>query len=847
MYTSNQLRRIYIEFFKERGHTPVPSSLLVPKDDPTLLFTSAGMVQFKNLWRGDVPLPYKRAVSIQKCLRGSDIEEVQVSGRHHTFFEMLGNFSFGDYFKVEAIKWAWEFITEVLDINKDRLSISVHLSDDESYDIWKDVIGIPVEKIMRMGDEDNFWGPAGGSGPCGPCTEILYENSKELIEIWNIVFPQYYQDKTGRKKSLKNKGVDTGMGLERLTMICQFKETTYETDLFWPIIEEIERLLSCQYIERKESFHIIADHIRALVFALSEGVYPSNEKRGYFVRKILRRALLEGNRLGVDKPFLYSLVPVVTDVMKNPYPEILQKRENIAILIKNEEEKFLATLKQGIDELEKVIDELEGKKLPSSKVYKLYDTHGFPPELVLEIARKRGYNVDIEEVEKIAQREREKARQSARFEMGEREEWKEFIKIEQDEFVGYDNLNVTSEIARLRQDGKNVELILINTPFYAESGGQIGDKGIIYSDNFEIEVIDTKLETTFHIHIGKIKRIESGKEIKGHVTCRVDKKSRRLIEANHTATHLLQAALRKILGEHIHQEGSWVGRDKMRFDFTHFSHLSESEIKKVEDTVNDWILLNIQVNVRHTSLKEAKKLGAIALFGEKYEEPVRMIEIGNVSRELCGGSHVKNTSDIGMFKIIYEAGVHTGIRRIEAVTSMGVRNYLLRYESLVGDIKQLLETRDIKASINKLLIDNQELKHRIRELQKNMIRGGEKMDDRLKKEKIDDIEIVTGYLPGFDIEDLRIFSDDIRSRPKKVCVVATIKKGRPFFVVSVSDDIKSYIEAGKIAASIGKLTGGGGGGRPHIAEAGGRPDIDIDDILAKVGEIVRALRSKKGK
>jgi alanyl-tRNA synthetase len=843
MYTSNQLRELFIEYFTEREHTLVPSSPLVPKDDPTLLFTSAGMVQFKPLWRGGVPLPYRRAVSIQKCLRGSDIDEVKVTGRHHTFFEMLGNFSFGDYFKEKAIKWAWEFVTEVLKIEKNKLSVSVHTTDDESYNIWKDIIGIPEEKILRLGDDDNFWKPAGGTGPCGPSTEILYETPAGLLELWNIVFPQYDQDKSGRRAPLKNRGVDTGMGLERLTMVCQRKGTTYETDLFWPIIKETERFLSIQYSDRKESFHIIADHIRALVFALFEGVYPSNETRGYFARKILRRALFEGTKLGIEKPFLYNLVPVVIDVMRESHPRLLKKRENIALVIKNEEEKFLSTLEEGTGILEKIMKELEKAELPSYEVFKLYDTYGLPPELTCEIAKERGYSVNIEEVARIAQTEREKARRSSMFEAEIKKEWQEFITIEIDKFVGYDTLTAESEIARLRSEGEDVELILVSTPFYAESGGQVGDTGRIYSKNFEIEVLDTRLEAGFHVHMGKVKRVIESEEIKGHVICEVDGKRRRLIQANHTATHLLQSALRHILGGHVRQEGSWVGKDRFRFDFTHFSRLSKEEIRRVEQKVNDWILEDIPVSARHTTLKEASELGAIAFFGEKYEESVRMVQIGDVSLELCGGTHVKNTGEIGIFKIVSETGVHTGIRRIEAVTSMGVMKFLLDYKALVEDVKGSLKTSDVKAGINKLIKENKTLERKVRELQRSIVKGGERIEDRLKKSKVAGIQLITGYLPWLDNEDLRELSDGVRKKPQTVCVVATTKENRPLFVVSVSDDVKDKFNAGKIAASLGKVAGGGGGGRPHLAEAGGRPGIDIEDILIKVGEIVANLQS----
>jgi len=813
---------LFIDYFIRNGHWEIPSSPLLPKDDPTLLFTSAGMVQFKPLFSGIRPSPHKRVVSIQKCLRGSDINEIKTTGRHHSFFEMLGNFSFGDYFKEEAIIWAWQFLTEIVGLDKESLTVTVYSSDDESYEVWE-ALGISPEKILRL--KDNFWGPAGSSGPCGPCTEILYQE----IELWNIVFLEYEQSASGDRKPLKKRGVDTGMGLERLTMICQGKKTSYETDLFLPIIEEIEEILNLDYNSHREPINIIADHIRALVFALSEGIYPSNESRGYFVRYILRRALLEGARCEKKEPFLYKLVPVITELMREPYPEIWDKQETVSVLVKNEEERFISTLERGTTLLFQMLPTLSGNKVPSSMVFRLYDTYGFPVELTAEIAKEKGFYVDIKEVERIAHKNKELSRKASMFKKEGEKEWRELIKIENDEFVGYDTLRLKSKIARMRKDGENLQIILTRTPFYGESGGQVGDRGMLYSDKFEIEVLDTKIVDGFHLHIGMCKK--SLQEIEGDVTSVVNEERRRLIQANHTATHLLHSALRNILGEHIRQEGSWVGMEKLRFDFTHFSSLNSDEIERIEDLVNLWIVQDIPVTVRRTTLKQAKKLGATALFEERYEDKVRLVHIGEISLELCSGTHVRTTGLIGGFRILSETGVHAGIRRMEAITSLGVIKYLKMCETVIKTAERLLKTKEIPAGIIRLKKENQELKKRVRKLSK----GGEA---KLKKVRIDGVDLVRGYLPELGTEELRELSDVVRKSRKTICVLATRTDEKPLFVVSVSDDIKREFSASRLAASIGKLAGGGGGGRPHLATAGGRRDVDVERVLEEVEGIM---------
>jgi alanyl-tRNA synthetase len=837
MYTSNSLRKKFLEFFEQKGHKIVPSSPIVPKNDSTLLFTSAGMVQFKKLWSGEVPLPYRRATTIQRCLRGSDIDEVGKSELHHTFFEMMGNFSFGDYFKYEAIKWAWEFLTEVIGLDQDKLYATIYKDDEEAYNIWKKEIGLSPKKIERL--NENFWGPAGKTGPCGPCSEILFKKNNDFIELWNLVFPQYYQNEDGKREPLKNRGIDTGMGLERLALICQNKESTYETDLFTPIVKETLRILKRDYQDSRTRVNIISDHIRGLVFALAEGVYPSNEGRGYFLRRILRRATLKGRELGMRDSFLYKLVPVVTAVMREPYPELSPKRENISGIIKSEEERFLSTIEQGESILNDMLS--KRKELSGRDIFRLYDTYGFPPELTVDLAKRKGFSVSLEGFNEWLEKQKELSRRESKFEESSLSRWKKFLELNSQEFTGYTETETEAEIARVRSCKNGIEVILTKTPFYGESGGQVGDTGRIYSQSFEFEVRDTRIEPPFYIHSGVLLK---GEIKKGKVIAKVNRERRKRIARNHTATHLLHSALRKVLGEWVHQEGSLVAPDRLRFDFTHFSPISNYEKKEIEEILNSWILEDIPVTTRIMPLDEARKMGATALFGEKYGKLVRVVQIGDVSMEVCGGTHVTRTGEIGLIKIISGSSIHAGVRRIEALTGDRAYDYLSKCEERLLSMSSLLKTgmENIENRIEQLVEKETSLKKRVRKLEARSMG----IDEILKQRRlVGEIKVVSKRIDGVGKEALRGLADRLRSRKKSAGVLAMESNGKPFFVSFVSDDLVNKLKAGDIAREIGKRAGGGGGGKSHIAESGGKDISKIDEILRETPEIIKKVISSR--
>ncbi|MCK4353238.1 alanine--tRNA ligase [candidate division WOR-3 bacterium] len=855
MLNTQELREVFLDFFKERKHTIVPSSSLTPKGDPTLLFTSAGMVQFKKLWAGEVPLPYKRAVSIQKCLRATDIGEVGKSAKYNTFFEMLGNFSFGDYFKQEAIKWAWEFITKVVKLSEDNLCVSVLNEDKESYKIWKDEIGLAKDKIYKLGKEDNFWKPVGGSGACGPCSEIFYDLGKDVgckkpdckpgckcdrfPEIWNLVFPQYNSQIDGTLKPLKNKGVDTGLGLERFVMVVQGKKSIFETDTFKPIIDEIAQICHIKYEEQKVRVNIIADHIRAITFALSEGIYPSNIGRGYLLRRILRRAQKEAYEMGIKKPFLYKVVGVVVDVMRESYPELVQRRENIALVMKAEEESFLRTLEQGSLVFKQTLSHLKSRKIPGETVFRLYDTYGFPVELTEELAENKGFKIDKEKFDKIMKDTKEISKSASKFKETAKGQWKEFLECEKTKFAGYETLKTQSRIVKWRTVGKNVEIVLNRTPFYAEAGGQIGDKGKIYKDELEIEIIDTQWMGKLILHIGQLKK---GSITNKTVTCEVNKENRRTIEKNHTATHLLHSALRKVLGDWVHQEGSLVKPERLRFDFTHFKPLINYEVEKIEELINSWILDNISVETYITSFEQAVKSGAMAIFGEKYGDRVKVVKVDDISMELCGGTHTRSTGEIGPFKITSETGIHAGIRRIEAITGSYAFQWLKKCEKELISISKKLEVEPfkVKDKVYELIESEEKLRNKIRNIEQTALL---KMVPEIlnKKKIIQGVNILTSKVQTENIENLRILADKLRAGKKRVGVLGTVINKKPLFIIFVSDDLKSKIKASDIAKELGKLAGGGGGGKDSLAQSGGKDPQKLQYILNQVPDIIKKI------
>ncbi|MEO0161819.1 MAG: alanine--tRNA ligase [candidate division WOR-3 bacterium] len=835
-----EIRESFLNFFKERGHTIVPSMSLIPRDDPSLLFTSAGMVQFKPLWTGTVPLPYKRAASIQKCLRLSDLDNVGKTRRHHTFFEMLGNFSFGDYFKREAIIWAWEYLTKVLKIDKTRLYVSVHYQDDEAYKIWKEEIGLSPERIFKLGDETNFWGPAGDSGPCGPCSEIYFDLGEEFScgkntcapgcdcdrysEVWNLVFPQFDQKVSGERIPLKNRGVDTGMGLERLASIVQNKASNFHTDLFYPIIQNIVELTGRPYGREKTTdinINTIADHIRALVFAIGDGIIPSNEERGYVLRRILRRATRLNLNFGINEPMLYKLVPTVVELYKRPYPDLVEHREEITLVIKAEEERFLATLEKGMA----LFEELARKKknISGDEAFKLYDTYGFPIELTLEIAREKGMVVDEKGFLQNLENARAESRAKAKFTLGG--EWR-ILKEGTGRFVGYEKSEVETEILRYNDSGKSIELVLAESPFYAEAGGQVGETGWIIGSDFKLRVLDTYwLQGMNTCHC----ELETGKFIPQKVFAQVDMKHRKESARAHTTTHLLHAALRRILGEHARQEGSFVAPGRFRFDFIHFKPLSEDEIKAIEDLVNEKIMEAIPVDKFWTSLDEAKRLGAMALFGEKYGKEVRVVKIRDFSIELCGGIHLDNTGEVGLFKIVAQESAAAGIRRIEGLVGFNLLEELRRYRGIVKNIAEFL------GSDQNILEKFEEFQNRLKALENTV----QKQQNRLAQfvaqkiiEETGEERWIVKRIEGFDSTGMRLVADFIREKVKdKGGVLYDVVNNRVNYLVFVGEELKQKHPAHQLIKTVSKIIGGGGGGKPHLAEGGGGKPEKIHELM----------------
>lgn len=856
-----ELRKSFISFFEERKHTVVPSSSLLPKEDPTLLFTAAGMVQFKKLWSGEIPLPYKRAVSIQKCLRTSDVEKVGKFPRYMTFFEMLGNFSFGDYFKEAAIKWAWEFLTDVLKIPENKLFVSVFKGDNEfkedkeAYDIWKDVVGLDKSKIYKLGREDNFWTPVGGRGACGPCSEIYYDNGEEMgcgkpncgpgcscnrfMEVWNLVFPQYDSQPDGTLKTLKNKGIDTGMGLERLALALEGKKSIFDLEIFKPIIDETSDICKVKYEENKIAFNIIADHIRTLTFAIAEGIYPSNIGRGYVLRHILRRAQSSAYEMGVKEAFMYKVVPAVADSLKEQYPELVSRREMISLIVKSEEESFLRTLEQGTIIFNNIVKELKTEEIPGDDIFKLYDTYGFPPDLTYELAERNGKEADKKGFEKLMESAKEKARATSKFGTVEKLNWNIIKKTTETKFTGYAKFETKANVLKWCEMKDRMGIVLDKTPFYAESGGQVGDRGKIYNDEMEFDVLDTQNIAVEWVHIGKMKKGKiNAKEIK----CKVDEKYRKSLQCNHTSTHLLHSALREILGEWVHQEGSLVEPERFRFDFTHFNALESSEIEKIENLVNGWIGENIKVEISELPFEDAMKQGAMALFGEKYGKKVRMVKIGNVSAELCGGTHIENTGEIRVFKIVSEGSIHTGVRRIEAITGEYAVEWFKSCDKKVKELSLMLgvEFEKINPKVSELIESEHKLKNKLTQFERNeALSLVPKIIESAKN--IDEIKVIAYNVHSAEADTLRTLADRLRNTKSTAGVISSIINEKPFFITFVSDDLIPRLSANKMAKSIGKLAGGGGGGKDTIAQSGGKPGTDINTILNKTTDIIREL------
>ncbi|ADA67489.1 alanyl-tRNA synthetase [Thermotoga petrophila RKU-10] len=859
--TSEEIREAFLKFFEKKGHKILPSASLIP-DDPQLLFTVAGMVPFKPIFWGKVEPVYTRVATCQKCLRTVDIENVGKTPRHHTFFEMLGNFSFGDYFKEEAIEWAWEFLTQVLGVPEEKLWVSVYEEDEEAFRIWNEKIGLPEKKILRMGKEDNFWGPAGPTGPCGPDTEIFYDtgyskgcpegeectpaNSEgRFVEIWNLVFTEYYQDEEGKLHPLPRKNIDTGAGLERFCAMMQGVYSNFDTDLFQPIINRIEELTGVGYKtdeEKDVSIRVIADHIRAITFLISEGVFPSNEGRGYVLRRIIRRAMRHGILLGMSEPFLYRIVDAVVEKMGKVYPEIVRGEGMVKEVLSAEENRFLKTLEQGM----KVFDEIVEKKgkIDSEDAFRLYDTYGLPLELTLEIAKEKGVEVDVQEFNKYMEEQQRKSRAAmGDVEFARRYEYLEKLpKDFRTEFTGYEKLEDEGEVVLIARDDETVEeasegtveVVFSRTPFYAEKGGQVSDTGMVeWRDGKAL--VEYVFEASEGVIVHRIKILDGTLRRGQKVVLRVDKKRRESTMRNHTATHLLHAALKKVLGDHVRQAGSLVAPDRLRFDFTHFKGLSSSEIEQVEDLVNEWIMEAIPVEVRYTSYEEAVKSGVVALFTEKYGDVVRVVEVPGVSKELCGGTHVKNTGQIGLFKIISEESVSSGVRRIEAVTGFSALELLRNQKKLIDQLKEILGAREDELTDRVL-----SLREKVKELEKKLSQGriSEKMITMKQLE--DGVKVFHGVFEGVEAKHLGGIADNVLKKEGEGIVILFSKfENKVFLVVKVSENLLDRYDASSIARNIAKELGGSGGGRKNFAQAGGRHPERIKDVLERLEEFLR--------
>lgn len=862
MKTTSEIRRDFLDFFREKGHTIVPSAPLVPGNDPTLLFTNSGMVQFKDVFLGAEKRSYVRAADVQRCLRAggkhNDLDSVGYTARHHTFFEMLGNWSFGDYFKKEAIAWAWELLTEVWKLPKERLLVTVYHTDDEAFDIWNKQIGLPAERIVRIGDNkgapyasDNFWQMA-DTGPCGPCTEIFYdhgahiaggppgspdEDGDRFIEIWNLVFMQFDRQADGSLQPLPAPCVDTGMGLERLTAVLQHVHSNYEIDLFQTLIKKAAELTGTPDLENK-SLRVIADHIRACSFLIVDGVLPSNEGRGYVLRRIIRRALRHGWMLGVREPFFHKLVATLDQTMGDAYPELTAKRELVERALKAEEERFAETLDSGMRIFEDVAARnAAGKTIPGADAFRLYDTYGFPVDLTADMARERGLTVDMAGFDAAMAQQRETARAAGKFGGGTQLPAELVAQLQPTQFLGYDGLNAGGlEVVALLKDGRAVEAIeagdeaivlLDRTPFYAESGGQVGDTGELDEKGVRFVVADTlKLAGQFHGHVG---RLEAGTLRRGdHLVGSVDAARRAATVLNHSATHLLHAALRGVLGTHVTQKGSLVAPDRLRFDFSHFQPMTAQELAEIERRVNAEIRANHEGEVRHMAMQEALDFGAMALFGEKYGEHVRVLRFGPTSTELCGGTHVGRTGDIGLFKIVSEGGVSAGVRRIEAVTGQGALDYVDQEERRLDEAAQLLggSAQDVVDKIRQITERQKKLERELEAL-KAKAASGATSDLAGSAVDVDGVRVLATRLEGVDAKALRDAVDRLKQQlGDAVIVLAGASDGKAALVAGVSGSAAGKVKAGELLSHVAGQIGGKGGGRPDLAQGGG------DDVPA---------------
>ncbi|WP_105264468.1 alanine--tRNA ligase [Pseudoalteromonas sp. T1lg76] len=854
--TTAQLRQKFLDYFAKHQHQVVPSASLVPGNDPTLLFNNAGMVPFKDVFLGAEKRPYTRAASAQRCVRAggkhNDLENVGYTARHHTFFEMLGNFSFGDYFKEQAIAFAWKFLTEELQLPKEKLWVTVFTEDDEAADIWINQIGVPKDRVSRIGAKDNFWS-MGDTGPCGPCSEIFYDHGEEVwggppgtpeedgdryIEIWNLVFMQFNRHADGTMEPLPNPSIDTGMGLERIAAILQGVHSNYEIDLFQALISSAAKVTNAQDMEDK-SLRVIADHIRSCAFLVLDGVMPSNEGRGYVLRRIIRRAVRHGNKLGAKGTFFHKIVAELVAQMGDAYPELAQKQGIIEKVLRIEEEQFGKTLERGLAILEEHLSSLEGDVIPGDVVFKLYDTYGFPADLTADVARERFLTIDEKGFQECMDVQRKKAQQAGKFGA----DYNNQLRSDKStEFKGYDAQQHSATVVEmfaagdkvsLLNDGEEGIVILNRTPFYAESGGQVGDTGVLATANGQFIVTDTQKLGNAFAHHGKVVG-QIG--VNDKVDARIDAERRDRIKKNHTATHLIHEALRQELGEHVNQKGSLVQADRLRFDFSHFEGVTPEQLQRVEKKVNDEIRHNFALQTELMAIDAAKEKGAMALFGEKYDDEVRVVSIGDYSIELCGGTHVERTGDIGLFKIVSEAGIAAGVRRIEAVTGADALNHIAAQEEKLTQIAALL-----KADSGNVLDKVQGLLERSKGLEKQVAQLNDKLASAAGASLLDGAKDINGVkvlianVAGTESKALRGMVDDLKNKMGSGIIALGVADGdKVSLIAGVTKDLTGQFKAGELVNHMAAQVGGKGGGRPDMAQAGGTQPEHLDAALASV-------------
>jgi alanyl-tRNA synthetase len=861
--TSSEIRGSFLEFFRKNGHAVLPSSSLVPGNDPTLLFTNAGMVQFKDVFLGKEERDYSRAATSQRCVRAggkhNDLENVGYTARHHTFFEMLGNFSFGDYFKKEAIHFAWNFVTGTLGIPKDRLWVTVFKEDDEAARIWTEEIGIDPTRCTRMGEKSNFWS-MGETGPCGPCTEIFYDHGADIpggppgtpeedgdryVEIWNLVFMQYDRSSDGILVPLPKPSVDTGMGLERVAAVMQGVHSNYDIDLFKSLIRSAAEVTGTEDLT-SSSLRVIADHIRACTFLIVDGVVPSNEGRGYVLRRIIRRAIRHGYKLGQTQPFFHKLVASLVREMGGYYPELAAGEARATQVLAQEESRFAETLTTGMALLDAEAAKLSSSVIPGETVFRLYDTYGFPLDLTADVARERGLTIDQAGFDSAMEAQRGRARAASKFGSDLRDSVKLSGKTD---FLGYDRLADDGVVTALIFDGAVVQelrpgqegqVVLDHTPFYAESGGQIGDSGVLVGAASRFTVRDTQKIGTSFAHVGVLDTGEL--RVGDTVAAQVDGERRTAIALNHSATHLLHAALRKVLGTHVEQKGSLVAADRLRFDFSHTQAVSAEELRQVEDLVNSAIRRNAPAETKVMALDEAVAAGAMSLFGEKYDSDVRVLSLGDFSMELCGGTHVERAGDIGLFKILSESGVAAGVRRVEAVTGKTAYDWVVHTDQVLRDIAGMLRgsREDVDEKVRELIDRARRLEKEVQQL-KSKLASGQGGDLTSQAKNVGGIKVLAVQIDGADAKSLRDAVDKLRDKlGSSVIVLATVQEGKVILVAGVSPDLLSRMKAGEIVGAVAALVGGKGGGRADFAQAGGTQPENLGKALAGVESLIQS-------